>query len=140
MWTVLCAKAVCNISFVEKLASTNGKHIVEASRDDNYLGSGLSISLSETTKPDYFPEGSNMLGNLLMHLRTEVVAYHYTDQNIIEKSQAKPENEQYTAPPSAEINKKFGPPVGSRYASREVGMPDTNFTPAQSWYPSCHSE
>ena len=43
-----------------------------------------------------------MLGNLLMHLRTEVVAYHYTDQNNIEKSQAKAENEQYTAPPSAE--------------------------------------
>ena len=98
MWTVLCAKAVCNISFVEKLASTNGKYIVEASRDDNYWGSGLSISLSETTKPDYFPEGSNMLGNLLMHLRTEVVAYHYTDQNNIEKSQTKPENEQYKAP------------------------------------------
>ena len=104
MWTVLCAKAVCNISFVEKLASTNGKYIVEASRDDNYWGSGLSISLSETTKPDYFPEGSNMLGNLLMHLRTEVVAYHYTDQNNIEKSQTKPENEQYTAPPSVENN------------------------------------
>ena len=58
MWTVLCAKAVCNISFVEKLASTNGKYIVEASRDDNYWGSGLSISLSETTNQTTFQKAA----------------------------------------------------------------------------------
>ena len=70
MEKVLIAKAEASAEFRAALLQTDDKLLVEA-RPDEWWGSGLSYSLTLTTKPVFYP-GNCWLGEILMNLRAEL--------------------------------------------------------------------
>ena len=71
MKQILNAKADCFPRFREELIQSEGKQLVEATRD-LYWSSGLSPKDTQTTDISYYP-GRNQLGRVLEQVRADLI-------------------------------------------------------------------
>ena len=80
MREVLMAKINTNQDLMSYLYESGDKHLVKASANDLYWGSGLPFNITVTTTPDKYP-GENMLEKLLSDIRSELWAKDIISDN-----------------------------------------------------------
>ena len=135
MYRILVAKAKCCYRFKEALINSRNKVIYEGSVD-SFWGVGMPGYYAQNTNPDFL-WGSNVLGNILMKIRDEILAELAESTLAPPAASAAPSKMAISGDGSTEESSKvvvpailptFTPPVTSQKTaiSEDVSMEDSS--------------